>query len=81
MEPKKRKHSPWTWSMVALTIAMLIWVRLRLVTDIPRAAYAEPDHAATVEPAGGQAGEGAYPPARVHGSPDAGRHAGRSPAH
>ncbi len=31
------------WIAIALAVGMLIWVRLRLVTDIPRSAYADPE--------------------------------------
>lgn len=34
------------WVVVVLAIGMLIWVRLRLVTDIPRSVYAEPEQRA-----------------------------------
>ena len=34
----------------ALVLGMLIWVRLRLVTHIPQAAYAEPEVQAPAEP-------------------------------
>lgn len=34
----------------ALVLGMLIWVRLRLVTHIPRAAYAEPEVRTPAEP-------------------------------
>lgn len=39
---RKRKHWAGSWVTIALLFGMLIWVRLRLVTDIPRAAFAEP---------------------------------------
>lgn len=42
MHAKRNKHWGGGWLAFALLFGMLIWVRLRLVTDIPRAAYAEP---------------------------------------
>lgn len=45
-----KKKPAMGWLVVALALGMLIWVRLRLVTDIPRSAYAEPEKRS--EPAG-----------------------------
>lgn len=43
MDAKPRKKPALRWVAIALLLGMLIWVRLRLVTDIPRAAYADPE--------------------------------------
>lgn len=52
-----------TWFLVALsTFALLIWAKLRLVTGVPRTAYAEPERAP--KPAGDRpAGTGLNPDA------------------
>jgi hypothetical protein len=40
-----------TWFLVALsTFALLIWAKLRLVTGVPRTAYAEPEQRAKPKP-------------------------------
>ncbi|MEZ6234493.1 MAG: hypothetical protein R3B68_09920 [Phycisphaerales bacterium] len=41
----------------ALVLGMLIWVRLRLVTHIPRAAYAEPEMQTPAAPPRATAGD------------------------
>lgn len=42
MSDKPARKPAWGWVTLALALGMLIWVRLRLVTDIPRSVYAEP---------------------------------------
>lgn len=48
-------------------VALLLWARLRLVTDIPRTAYAEPEQEAAQDsgPRGGAARGGMEPRARA----------------
>ncbi len=50
MGARVKKKPAMGWLVVALALGMLIWVRLRLVTDIPRSAYADPEKRS--EPAG-----------------------------
>lgn len=40
----------------SMVFAMLIWAKLRLVTDIPRTAYAAPEAALRADPASPHAG-------------------------
>jgi hypothetical protein len=51
-----------TWAMVlGGSLALLIWAKLRLVTTVPRTAYAEPeqvDHSPKPEAATGTTGAG-----------------------
>ena len=42
MSDRPARKSALGWVVLALAMGMLIWVRLRLVTDIPRSAYADP---------------------------------------
>lgn len=48
---KKKNSARREWLGFALLLGMLIWVRLRLVTDIPRAAFAEPVEGLNAAPA------------------------------
>lgn len=50
-----RKAAPW-WQVIALggTLALLFWLKLRVVTGVPRTAIADPEQARTaaVHPGG-----------------------------
>jgi hypothetical protein len=52
MSDKAGRKPAMGWVVIALAIGMLIWVRLRLVTDIPRSVYAEPQQQEPATPAG-----------------------------
>lgn len=43
-----RKAAPW-WQVIALggTLALLFWLKLRVVTGVPRTAIADPEQART----------------------------------
>ncbi len=64
-----KKRPAMGWLIVALALGMLIWVRLRLVTDIPRSAYAEPENRS--QPAG--VGQASAPAAGAPGAAVASR--------
>lgn len=57
MDAKAKKRPALGWVAVALALGMLIWVRLRLVTDIPRSAYADPEKQSEPARAGGAVAE------------------------
>ena len=43
MDREERRAKWLTYGAMALAVGLLIWARLRLVTDLPRTVYAEPE--------------------------------------
>ncbi|MFM9994203.1 MAG: hypothetical protein ACKVU4_00210 [Phycisphaerales bacterium] len=54
MRPTRARHRGLAVGAIALTVlAALLWARLKLVTGLPRSAYAEPEGASGSAHAGG----------------------------